>query len=465
MLIGKACAVFTALVLLAGTTPDTSRGRETSLARLTRQNSTFVLPIVRRDSLLNGLQIGVIQNVGTGSVVLRLRINSGAMLDLAGKGGLSNLTADMLLRGGGGLSAKNVAETIEQLGLTVSVTVTWDSTDIVVGGPSDALSSIFDLLGRLVISPAFDQKEMESVKAARIEALKSAPPDNADLVRRKAIEAVFGSHPYGHPMRGTRETIALITRPDLTYYHNRFYLASNAALMISGDANPEDVTQLARAKLGSWIKGERVPPSFRPPEVHTSRRIFIFDRPDSTEVHAALAQIGLSRRADDYLAAMVMADILSALNSKQANSTRRISVSMRVEPRVLAGPLVITVKSPAEDLVGTLNALIEDMALLQSRPPSIEQLELAKSHLIAAFSDRLRSPHETLDSLLDVELYGLGRDYLINFTDRVNAVTTGDVQRAAQKHLSPQTVAVAVAGPANKLQEPLKGLGPVTVLK
>jgi zinc protease len=125
------------------------------------QASPFVLPIVKRDSLLNGLHLITLEQQGTGSVAAHLRINSGALFDLAGKGGLANLTAEMLLKGCGGLSAKNVADTVEQLGLTVSVTAGWDSTDIVMSGPAESLEAIFDLLGKLLISPSFDQKEVD----------------------------------------------------------------------------------------------------------------------------------------------------------------------------------------------------------------------------------------------------------------------------------------------------------------
>ena len=84
----------------------------------TKQVSPFVLPIAKRDSLLNGLQLITMQQQGTGTVTARLRINSGALFDLAGKGGLASLTAEMVLKGGAGLNAKNVSDTAEQFGLT-----------------------------------------------------------------------------------------------------------------------------------------------------------------------------------------------------------------------------------------------------------------------------------------------------------------------------------------------------------
>ena len=80
----------------------TSQGSTTSAGE---GQAAAVLPIVKRDSLLNGLQLIVLEQEGTGSVSARLRINSGALFDLAGKGGMADVTAGMLLKGGGGFDS------------------------------------------------------------------------------------------------------------------------------------------------------------------------------------------------------------------------------------------------------------------------------------------------------------------------------------------------------------------------
>jgi predicted Zn-dependent peptidase len=103
-----------------------SQGSALGQSSLRPQASPFVLPIVKRDWLLNGLQLITLEHQNTGRVSVHVRINSGALFDLAGKGGLADITAGMLLKGGGGLVAKNLADTVEQSGLTLNVTVGWD---------------------------------------------------------------------------------------------------------------------------------------------------------------------------------------------------------------------------------------------------------------------------------------------------------------------------------------------------
>lgn len=429
------------------------------------QSSPFVLPVVKRDSLLNGLRLITLEQQNSGNVAAHLRLNSGGLFDLAGKGGLADLTAGMLLKGCTGLNAQNVADTIEQLGLTVSIRTGWDSTDIVMGGRADSLEALFDLLGKLLISPSFDQKEFDTLKSARIAALTQEGQDDGVAVWRKAQEVIFGSHPFGRPARGSAESLAQVTRQDLIYFHSRFYIANNAELVVSGDATAELVTRLARTKLGAWKKGEKIPPTFKAADVHSGRRVVILDRADDQPARAAIAQVGLSRRAEDYFAAVIAADVLGDQVSKITAVHAGTTIETHLEARLLAGPLMVRMKANPGDLAGNIDVLLETMTGMQTSPPTSERVEAAKGRLIASMSERLKTTAGAAEVILDIETFGLGKDYVITFADRVNAITPADVQRAAQTHFKPKSVAIVIAGSGSRFETSMKKVGAVSVLK
>lgn len=458
-------AALTSLLLLSLWFGFGARGPVLGSSSLHPQTSPFVLPIVKRDSLLNGLHLITLEQPRTGKISVHLRINNGALFDLAGKGGLADITVAMLLKGGGGLGAKNVSETLEQAGLSLNANAGWDSTDIAISGPADSLETIFDLLGKLLVTPSFEQKELDALKLTRVAALKQEATDNSLGVRRKALEALFGSYPLGRSIRGTAESIGQISRQDVVYYYKRFYIANSSELFVSGDATAEEVTKLARSKLGAWKKGEKVPPTFRPPEVQSARRVFILDREEERGTQAAVAQIGPSRRADDYFAAVIMADVLSQQVSKITSVHTGTTVSTELDARLLAGPLLVNIKSAPGDLSGDLDVVLETMTRMQASPPTSDRVEAAKARLIGSMAERLKDPDGAAEVILDIETYGLGRDYVINFADRVNAITPSDVQRAAQVYLKPQSVTIVLAGPASRFESPMKKIGVVAVLK
>lgn len=414
-------------------------------------------PAVKRDLLLNGLQVMTLEQPGSGGVTLRLRVHSGAVFDLLGKGGLADLTAGMLLKGGGTLTAKSLEELVEQLGWRLSVRVGWDATDIELRGGADDLELMFETLSQLVITPKFDDKELAALRSARLAAVKEAATRDDEILKRRALAAVYGSHPYGKTREGYAESLEKISRNDLTYFHNKFYLANNAALVVAGEVSAEQVKRLARTRLGAWKKGNRTEAMFRAAEPPASRAMLLIDKPTAATVKGVLAQIGFSRRAEDYLAAQVMTEILKANLSRQTAGKARLES----EARLLAGPAFVHLEAPPTEVAPLIEKVIAEMTAMQKTGASAAEVEAAKARFAATFADERAENFAEL--LLDMELYGLGKDYLVRFDDRLQGIGPAAIQQAAQRYLQPQALTVVMLGAARTLETELKKLGSVTI--
>jgi predicted Zn-dependent peptidase len=132
---------------------------------------------------------------------------------------------------------------------------------------------------------------------------------------------------------------------------------------------------------------------------------------------------------------------------------------------VLAGPLVISASAPQEQIAAVVESILNEVGRFQSGSMPPEKIEAAKTRLVSQMAERLRANEESAEVILEIELYELGRDYLLNYATRINAVTPADLQKAAQSYLKPQSVAIAVAATEEKVKEGLKKLGPVSVMK
>jgi zinc protease len=104
------------------------------------------------------------------------------------------------------------------------------------------------------------------------------------------------------------------------------------------------------------------------------------------------------------------------------------------------------------------------MERLKSADIPQEDLDAAKKSLIASYAQDSATAAGQIGAIFDIEQYGLGRDYMINFEARVAAITADEVRSAAQRHLNASAVAIAVVGPASALSDPLKKLGQVSVV-
>ena len=71
------------------------------------------------------------------------------------------------------------------------------------------------------------------------------------------METMYGVHPVGTPILGTKESIAQITPQVLTDCHRAFYKPDNMFLCVVGDVDPDQVAELAEARF-SQIPNPRV---------------------------------------------------------------------------------------------------------------------------------------------------------------------------------------------------------------
>ena len=160
-----------------------------------------------------------------------------------------------------------------------------------------------------------------------------------------------------------------------------------------------------------------------------------------------------------------MTEVLKAAAASRAGAASGAVIQAGLDARFLTGPLWVEVKAPPAALGQTIESVLSTMAELQGALPALDQVESAKAHLISSFSQRLATVDGASEVVLDIETYGLGRDYLMNFVPRVTAITPGDVQHAAQTHLNVQSLAIAAYGPATVCEDSLKKLGTVTIVK
>jgi predicted Zn-dependent peptidase len=71
------------------------------------------------------------------------------------------------------------------------------------------------------------------------------------LFREEMQRALFGAHPYAHPVLGYHEDVRLLTRHDLRAFWNKYYTPDNAFVFVGGDVDPETVFGMAERYFGS----------------------------------------------------------------------------------------------------------------------------------------------------------------------------------------------------------------------
>src|SRR4030088_2547138 len=176
---------------------------------------TYPEPV--REHLLNGLTVLFWERPGDPKVFIKLRVESGAAFDLAGKGGTMALLGDVLFPDP--VTREYVSE---QLGGRLDVATNHDAIDVTISGRANELERIVDFLRGALVTPQITPENVAKVRESKLKQLAERANSATDIADREIAVRLFGAYPYGHPAIGTVESVSRIERPDLMFARERF---------------------------------------------------------------------------------------------------------------------------------------------------------------------------------------------------------------------------------------------------
>jgi predicted Zn-dependent peptidase len=141
-----------------------------------------------REQLLNGLRLMFWLNPGTPDVTLKLRINSGAAFDLAGKSGQMALLGDLLFP-----DPATVDYFTDEMGGKLDVSVTYDSLTITMVGKASELERIVEVLRNALLATQLSPDVVKRMRDARVKLLRDSSIEPGGVADR-AIAARDESH-------------------------------------------------------------------------------------------------------------------------------------------------------------------------------------------------------------------------------------------------------------------------------
>ena len=402
-----------------------------------------------REQLLNGLRLLIWPQPGSPDLIVKLRINSGAAFDLAGKSGQMALLGDLLFP-----DAATVDYFTDELGGKLDVSVNYDSMTITMVGKASELEQVISVLRNAILSTQFVPEVVTRIRDARIKSLRDATISPAMVADRAIAARLFGDFPYGRRPGGTPEDLARVDRADLMLAHERFVSSNNATLAVIGGVTRERAFRTVRQLLGPWRKSETlVPQTFTQPKAADPRTLIVNVPGPTSEVRLAVR--GLARSDADFAAATVLARLAQhrwqALAAELANQP----VFARTDGYVLAGPFVM---GAAVNTDKTADALANAKKVLESlvnTPPTAAELDRAKAEVVNEAVEVATKPEAVPDPWLDLDTYRLKE--LQDQPALLRAVTATDVQRVATRLFKNAPVASVLVGEAAPLKTALQG--------
>ncbi len=349
---------------------------------------------------------------------------------------------------------------IETGGDVDSTAVSWDS----LKGDSD---QVFSLAMDLLFHPKFSEEKLQLAMQLVATGIVRRNDDEGEIAEREAAKLVYGANgPY------TRQpelaTIGAVTLPDLQAWHDRT-LKGKLIVGISGDFDPVAMEAKVRAEFESLPHVEPAPPrhdQFAGP----TPGVYFINKEDVNQSNIEIVGLGTDRRNPDVPVLSVMNEILGGgFGSRLFQKVRtELGLAYSVGGGFGAAydhpaPFQAEVLTKSPSTVDATKAALTEIAGLNTRPFTEEELKRAKDGILNSFLFKYDTREKILDERERLEFYGYPPDYLETYKAALEKVTLADLTAAAKKYIHPEKLAVLVVGNGPEIKPGLDELklGPV----
>lgn len=413
-------------------------------------------PPFERHELGNGIVVlGQAQPEDPG-VSVRFRVPAGSLRDPEGKEGLAVLTARSLLRGTARRRFADINDFTDDLGATVGVDAGRINVEVAVRCLREDLPAMIALAGEVLRDPSFPPEEVERVRNELLTGIREADQDTRSTAERALRRLLYPApHPLGRRSSGDLESVPGITRDELANFHAESFGPRGAVVaVVGGIPDVGAAAERIAAVLGDWRSGAE--PVGDPPaapartETESSREAI----PGKSQADLAIGLPTIPRSHPDYYALDVANLILGRLGlmgRMGANVRDKQGLAYYAFSGLEAGRegSVWAARAGVDpaNVERARDAILDELRRITSEPASDEELADAKSYLTGVLPLALETNDGVAATLLAIEYFGLGLDYLDRYPGIIGALTIEDVLSAASTHLDPELVAVGIAGP------------------
>src|SRR5262245_54381664 len=203
-------------------------------------------------------------------VSFRLAFRGGDSSDPAEIPGLSDMMAHLLTEGTADRSSLQIAEEVERLGATLSVSSASDFATIGASSLAVYADEILDLIADVTLRPSFPQNEIDLARENTKQMLIQQRAQPNFLASERVAKVMFGLHPYAR-ISPTGESLDAMTRDTFTGFHRKSFAPDKAVLVIVGDVDPDETAAKLEELFGAWNSASNSEASFSAPPKLTAR--------------------------------------------------------------------------------------------------------------------------------------------------------------------------------------------------
>jgi predicted Zn-dependent peptidase len=400
-------------------------------------------------TLSNGIKVITEAMSHVRSVSVGIWVSSGSRRETPEENGLSHFIEHMLFKGTTNRSAEQIARSVDSIGGNLDAFTAKEMVCYNTKVLDEHLPIAMDVLGDLVLNPAFREEDIEKEKGVILEEIKM-DADSPDYLVHEIFSANFWKdHPLGKPILGTRETVKRFNRGMVQDYYRGVYTPSNLLITAAGNLQHERLVELARQRFETLAQAAPEPPQKAPA---THARISLKSKKDLEQVHVCLGVPSYPIPHEDRFTCYVLNTMLGGgMSSRLFQNIRErqglaYAVFSELNPYSDTGCLSVYAGTSLEAAKQVVESVLREFTDLKQATAPAEEVRRAKDHLKGSLMLSLESTSSRMSNLARQEMHFRRFFTLDELAESIEKVTAEDVQRVAQTFFDQKNVALTVLG-------------------
>ncbi len=427
-------------------------------------------PEFQRTTLANGMQLTYAQRDAVPATYITMSFDAGSAADPVDMRGLEGLTLGLYDEGTANLTSQQIAEERERLGVSISVGGGDDRSTFTLSALSANLAPSLDLYRQIIREPAFNEADLERVKAQTITGIRSQMRSPSGIARRAIGAELFGTMaPYGGS--STVESISAITRDDLIGFKDTWIRPDNGQVFVISSLPMGEVVMQLNAAFGDWSAPETPMGakdfSTLASETTDGSRIVLINRPNSPQSFILGAQVTPLDASDP-----AYVDFTNANNSLGGNFLARLNMNLREtkgwsygvrggsQARENSVVYAISGGVQADRTGDSVGEMIREVTeFLTTSGVTEEELARNVASEIGELPGRFETSGSVLGAMQAIALYERPDDYYEGLVAQYSAQTAESLDASARAALDVEDFVWVVVGDAEQVMPQLEALG------
>ena len=412
---------------------------------------------IARFTLDNGIALHVYENFASPAVIISGYLQAGAC-DVPAQGtGLAGFATDCLTRGTRSHSYQKIFEMTESVGASLSLSSGIFTTGLFAKGLAEDLPMLLGLLSSVLREPVFPADEIERERSEWVTGLQERANSTSAVASLSFYAQAYPKdHPFHSPTDGTLDSLAAHTCDDLVAYHETYFAPRGMTLVLVGAIRAEEARARVEEAFGAWQRArparaalvDSLPaPRTAPTRIHHTLA-------GKSQTALLLGYPALAHNDPDWLSAVLMNSILGqfGMYGRLGHSVRKQEglvyyIGSRFDGGMIRGPWTISAGANPAGVARVVEIARGEMRKMRDRKVTAGELDDNQRYFTGTQPLQMETNEGIAGQIINMIRYNRGLDYLLTLPERVNAVTTSDIQRVARRWLDPDNYVLVTCGP------------------